>query len=59
MIEHPLTASLADLRAAEYETPTTATERRIIAWTLHMVTHDLDVSEAFDRERYTQGGAAA
>ena len=59
MLEHPLTASLADLRAAEYETPTTAAERRVIAWTLHMVTHDSDVAEALDRVRYTQGGAAA
>ena len=58
MTEHPLTAFLADLRAAEYETPTTPDERRVINWTLHMTTHDPEVSEAFDREKFA-GGAAA
>jgi hypothetical protein len=57
VIEHPLTAALADLRAAEYETPTTVNERRVIAWTLHMVGSDPDIAEAFDRERFA-GGAA-
>lgn len=59
MIETQLCAALADLFGAEYETPANPDERRAIAWTLHVITHDPELAELFDRQRLTQGGATA
>lgn len=62
MIEHPLTpflvdllGTLSDLRAGEYESPTTPDERRAIAWTLYALDNYPEVAEAFHRAQFTGG----
>lgn len=59
MIETNLAIDLCDQREDEYGTPLSHHERHLIAWVLWVVTADAAVGERFDRERYTQDGAAA